>query len=118
MKKKYYITTNLTMKEYNRDKWWIDDFIEPLRVDAENMREAIDSYIAYISESGVEVSKSAVKKRQKMYLDNKDGEAEQVGFVFTGKTSFRDDEKINGRKVWSEQYIDIWERFEIIGSAF
>lgn len=101
----YIFKTTTTMKEYNNKKWWIDsDLIREIRIQAENLRDALMEYKEYVSEAaGVEISNNALKNKEPMYVDTQD-EAKQVGYVITGKTFFED---IDNYK-WSEQYIDLW----------
>lgn len=101
----YIFKTKTTMKPYNNEKWWIDsDLIREIRIQAENLRDALMEYKEYVSEAaGVEISNNALKNKEPMYVDTQD-EAKQVGYVITGKTDFEDRENYR----WSSQYIDLW----------
>lgn len=97
--------TTATMKEYNRDKWFIDSHIIPeIRLDADSLTEALEKWREIVTEEHyVEVTKNGMKHKSAMYRDRKDGSAEQIGFVVTGKTEFNDD-----YRRWVQQYIDLW----------
>lgn len=101
----YIFKTKTTMKPYNNEKWWIDsDLIREIRIQAENLRDALMEYQEYVSEAaGVEISNNALKTKEPMYVDTQDG-VKQIGYVITGKTYF---ENIDNYK-WSKQYIDLW----------
>lgn len=102
----YIFKTTATMKPHNCKNWWIDrDIIREKRIEAENVREALELYRESVNDlDGVEISRSAIKNREPMYIDRADGEPEQIGFVITGKTDF-DKGDYSG---WSTQYIDLW----------
>ena len=40
-----------------------------------------------------------------MYVDTKDGNTKQIGYVITGKTEFNDN-----YYRWVKQYVDLWVR--------
>lgn len=103
---KYLFKTNATMKEYNRKNWYIDrDYIRDKIIDAESFKIAFDKYIEEINKEHYDiVSKNAVKNKQPIYIDTKDGGAKQVGFCITASTIF---DKGNYRG-WSKQYFDLW----------
>lgn len=102
----YIFKTTATMKPHNCKNWWIDrDIIREKRIEAENVREALELYRESVNDrDGVEISRNAIKNREPMYIDRADGEPEQIGFVITGKTDF-DKGDYSG---WSTQYIDLW----------
>ena len=102
---KYLFQTTVTMKPYNRGKWWIDghivrDFIS----EADNINKALDQYREHAKESCVYISNNALKAKEPMYIDNADGEAVQIGYVVTGTTELWNDVKYTS----STQYIDMW----------
>ena len=101
----YVFKTKTTMKPYNNEKWWIDsDVIREIRIQAENLQDALMEYKEYVSEAaGVEISNNALKNKEPMYVDISNG-AKQVGYVITGKTEFEDRDKYK----CSKQYIDLW----------
>lgn len=107
----YEFVTSTTMKEYNWGQWWIDrNYISPITVKAENVKEAIKQYAEIVNEkSGAEISGNALKNKQPIYRDQEDGTPRQVGYVITGSTLFQRD---NGS--WSNQYIDLWVTIKTI----
>lgn len=112
----YIFNTTATMKEYNNKKWWIaSDIIPRKRIAAETLAEALTLYREAAEERhGIEISKTALKNKRPMYIDTKDG-VKQTGYVITGKTEFRDDD----RYTWSAQYIDLWiEILTIVDTEF
>lgn len=101
----YIFQTSATMKPYNNKKWWIDNnFIRDKYITAENLAAALVQYCDIVkSKDYAEISPHALQNRQPMYIDTKNGEAKQVGYVITAKTDFQDD---CGN--WSIQYIELW----------
>ena len=105
---KYIFKTNVTMKEYNNQKWWIDsNIVREISVEADNTKEALEKYRKIVTEECyIEISNNAMKNKSPMYVDTKDGETKQIGYVITGKTEFEDRDNYR----WSTQYIDLWVR--------
>ena len=103
--KRFRFETTATMKEYNFKKWWIDgDLIPKFTIKAENLKEALAEYVEMVKNSHcVEISKTAIRNKKPMYQDTENGPI-QMGYVITGKTEFRNDEKY----CWTTQYIDLW----------
>lgn len=102
---KFIFKTSATMKDYNRDKWWIDHAIigEKIII-ADSTAEALDKYIKSVERDDyTTITKNAIKKKEAMYIDNESGEAEQCGYVITASQDFQDDD---GKM--SKQYIDLW----------
>lgn len=89
---KYQIETTTTMKEYNNKKWWIDsDTIRTITISAENITEALKEYQKIVSKKYyIDISNNALKNKSPMYVDDKNGNAQQVGYVITAKTEFED----------------------------
>lgn len=104
--KSYIFKTTATMKEYNNKKWWIDsNIVGEIRIAAENIREALEKYREAVEEKHyITISANALRNKSPMYIDTKDGETKQVGYVITGKTEFEDRDNYR----WSTQYIDLW----------
>ena len=103
--KKYIFKTTATMKDYNREKWWIDSgIVREIQVEAENVKQALEKYRAIVEKKHyITISNNAIKNKSGMYVDTATGETKQVGYVITGKTEFQDD-----FYKWSTQYIDLW----------
>ena len=99
----YIFKTTTTMKQYNGEKWWIDrDYIRETRIAADNMTEALEQFREYADSCGVDISRSAIKGRRRMYRDG----AGQIGYVITGKVDMGP----------CEQYVDLW--VEILSVAY
>lgn len=102
---KFIFKTSATMKDYNRDKWYIDDgIIREKIIAADSTAEALDKYVKSVeSEDYTTITKNAIKNKAAMYIDNESGDAEQCGYVITASQYFQDDD---GKM--SKQYIDLW----------
>ena len=114
--KTYLFKTFTTMKEYNKTKWSIDsDIIEEKYINANTPREALKKYREEVENKHyVLISDNALKHKSPMYVDSPSGDAQQVGYVITGKTYFEDD-----FHNWSKQYIELWVQIlEIINPKF
>lgn len=101
----YLFNTVVTMKDYNRGKWYIEpDIIKPQYIEAASVQDALQVYRENVGESpvGVEISNTAIKNREPIYRDRGE-EAVQVGFMITGKTYMQDE-----RYKWTTQYIELW----------
>lgn len=107
----YEFTTTTTMKEYNREKWWIDsDIIRSVIISAENLKAALKDFAKHCYECVyIEVSENALRTKRPMYIDLKSGETKQIGYVITGKTEFQ-----RANDTWSTQYVDLWVRISEI----
>ena len=103
---KYIFQTTATMKPHNNKKWWIDpDIIRDMTITADNLREALKQYQAQAEEKYyVTISDNAIRTKSPMFVDTRDGETKQIGYVITGKTDF-DKGDYTG---YSAQYIDLW----------
>ena len=93
------------MKDYNSNKWWIDEgIIGEKIITADSTAEALDKYVKLVeSDDYTTITKNAIKNKKAMYIDNESGDAEQCGYVITASQYFQDDDG----KV-SKQYIDLW----------
>lgn len=101
----YIFKTQVTMKEYNNKKWWIDSgIISEKRINADSVEKALEIYRARVAdENYIDISRNAIKNKSEMFVDTPDGGAKQVGYVITGKTEF-DKGDYTG---YSTQYIDL-----------
>jgi hypothetical protein len=108
---RFLFTTDTTMKEYNRDRWWIDsNYIKPQYIEAENLKQAIEKYQKItLDEYYINISKNAIKTKHPFYKDLKDGGSEQIGYVFTASMEFLTDS-------WQgvKNYIDLWTTIETL----
>lgn len=95
----YIFRTTTTMKEYNREKYWIDsNIIREKQINADTLKEALEQYKKLVIENDyIFISQNAIDTRQPMYIDIPNG-VKQIGFVITGQT------EIENKK----QYIDLW----------
>lgn len=102
---RFIFKTSATMKEYNRNKWWIDrGIIGEKIIAADSTAEALYIYAKLVeSDDYTTITKNAIKNKKAMYIDNESGEAEQCGYVITASQDFQDEDG----KV-SKQYIDLW----------
>ena len=102
---KFIFKTSATMKEYNGDKWWIDEgIIREKIITADSTAEAIDKYVKLVERDDyTTITKNAIKNKKAMYIDNESGEAEQCGYVITASQYFQDED---GKL--SKQYIELW----------
>lgn len=102
---KFIFKTSATMKDYNKDKWWIDEgIIGEKIITADSTAEALDKYVKSVeSDDYITITKNAIKNKGAMYIDNENGEAEQCGYVITASQDFQDED---GKL--SKQYIDLW----------
>ena len=102
----YIFKTSATMKEYNNKKWWIDsDIIREIRITADNLKQALEQYReTVINKYCIDISHNALKNKSPMYIDDRNGNVRQVGYIITGKTEF-DKGDYTG---YSTQYIDLW----------
>lgn len=66
--KKYIFKTTATMKDYNRDKWWIDSgIVGEICITAESVREALEKYRAIVEEEHyITISNNAIKNKSPM----------------------------------------------------
>ena len=108
----YRFETTTTMKPYNRENWWIDSaIVRPVEVHAASVTEALSLWRNIVRDrDDVTVSSNALKTKQPMYRDYKDGRTEQIGYVITGKTDF-DRGNYAG---YCSQYIDLWVSISIV----
>ena len=103
---RFIFKTSATMKDYNRDKWWIDSgIIREKIITADSIAEALDKYVKLVErEDYTTITKNAIKNKAAMYIDNESGDdAEQCGYVITAAQDFQDED---GKL--SKQYIDLW----------
>ena len=102
------------MKEYNRAKWWIDsNIIRTKYIHAESLKAALMQYAVDVTNNDyITISANAIKNRNPMYIDTKEGTPRQIGYVITGKTEFQRD---NG--TWTTQFIDLWISIDKLGKV-
>lgn len=108
----YRFETTATMKSHNNKKWWIDaDIVSPVKIEAADLKTALNLWREKVQDRDyIQISNNAIKNRNPMYIDGKNGEPMQVGFVITGKADF-DKGDYSG---YSTQYIDLWVTVQIV----
>lgn len=108
----YEFKTHTTMKPYNRDKWFImSDIVRDIEVEADNIENALEMWRDEVE--GVEVSKNALKNREPMFTEYKDGTCKQTGFVITASGMFNDD-----YTRWVRQYVECWVKIRTVSECF
>ena len=101
----YRFETTATMKPHNNKNWWIDPgIVRPVKIQAENVKAALQLYRETVeSRDYIQISNNAIKNPAPMFIDQKDGDPLQVGYVITAATDiYRDD------STSTKQYIDLW----------
>lgn len=84
------------------NSWWTTFRNESETIAAENVSDAKELYFDILSQKyGFEVSKSARKTADKMFVDTPNG-SKQIGFVYKAKT------QIDVNCKWVNKYADIW----------
>ena len=103
------------MKPYNNKKWWIDSgIVRNITIEAEDVNAALKAYCETVkNQYCIDVSKNAIKSKNPMYRDDKNGNVIQCGYVITAKTDFDND-----RRGWVAQYIELWVTIAIITTPF
>lgn len=108
----YSFKTSATLKEKDRGKWLMDDgLVKTIELDASNLSEALEKYMEIVNdEDYVHISKNAIQKREKMFMETKPGgQSNQIGYVITGSTCF---ERENGDFI--NKFIDLWIEIRVV----
>lgn len=110
--KKYLFKTATTIKD---DNYWInDDYVKKAYIEANNIDEGLEKYINFsCEECFIEVSKNAIKTKNPMYRELKDGNSIQVGYVLTASTEIQRSDYI-----WVKKYIELWIEIEEVINPF
>ena len=93
-------------------RFWIDeDIIRRKRIYAETIVEARKKYAEEVDAAGVKISKTQQKRPKKIYIDDKDGSAQQFvavyipcGYLFKATTDIYDED----RGKWTTCRAEIW----------
>lgn len=101
--KNYLISCRATIKPAYQKNYWYDDCKPFKTVSCETPREAVHAYIDNELRSEFDISKTALKRPQPMYLDLPDGTAARVGYVITAFT------EIEGKHVPFDLWIECHE---------
>ena len=110
--KTYLFKTAATVKEADQGNYWIDrGFIGNIEVTAENLTDALARYADIVEKKYyVGVSKTAIKRKNGMFVDRLNGETVQVGYVLTGRFELADGYK------WVKKYIDLWVKIHEVST--
>ena len=96
-------------------RFWIDeDIISRQRIYAETIAEACEKYAEEAAFAGVEISKTQQKRPVKIYVDDKDGNAKQCGYLFKATKDIYDEE----RRKWTNCRAEIWATVYELKSPF
>lgn len=96
-------------------RFWIDeDIIRRRKISAETIVEACKKYAKEAATAGVEISKTQQKRPEKIYVDDKDGNAHQCGYLFKATTDIYDEE----RRKWTKCRAEIWATIYELKSPF
>lgn len=107
--KSYLFRFNVTPTD---NSWWTTFRNESEHVNAESVSEAEERFFDILEQKyGFEVSNSAKKRPNKMYIDTPDG-SKQVGFVYKAKTQI----DVSGK--WTNKYADIWTSIYQLTNVF
>lgn len=95
--------------------FWIDeDIISRKKIAAATLAEACEKYAEEVAFSGVEISKTQQKRPKKIYIDDKDGNTQQCGYLFKATTDIYDEE----RRKWTKCRAEIWATIYELKSPF
>ena len=96
-------------------RFWIDkDIISRKKIAAATLAEACEKYAKEADAAGVEISKTQQKRPEKIYIDDKDGNAQQCGYLFKATTDIYDEE----RGKWTNCRAEIWATVYEVKSPF
>ena len=96
-------------------RFWIDDgIISRKKIAAATLAEACEKYAEEAAAAGVEISKTQQKRPEKIYIDDKDGKAQQCGYLFKATTDIYDEE----RGKWTNCRAEIWATVYELRSPF
>lgn len=112
---KFIFKTSLRLKPNDWNKWWIDDYVKDITITSENLKSALEKYRTYLADKNyITLSNNTMKRLEPIYCDDENGDDKQIGYIFTGKTSF-DTEK----GYYIDKYINVWtEILTIVDTDF
>ena len=91
-------------------RFWIDgDIIRQKKIHAATLAEACEKYAKEAAADSVEISKTQIKKPEKIYIDDKDGNAQQCGYLFKATTDIYDEERGKWTKCRAYILVTIYE---------
>ena len=94
--------------------WIADDIIRRKKIAAATLAEACEKYAEEAAAAGVEVSKTQQKRPKKIYIDDKDGNVQQCGFLFKATVDIYDEE----RGKWTNCRAEVWATIYELKSPF
>ncbi len=108
---RFLFKTDTFLKPYNEKKWYIDyNYINNQYISAANIKQAIDEYQKILlDEYYITISKTAIKTKSPIYVDDENGHPIQLGYTFTASMDFYDD---NYKVV--KNYLDLWTTIETV----
>ena len=96
-------------------RFWIDEeIIRRKKIAAASLAEACEKYAEEAAAAGVTISKTQQKRPEKIYIDDKDGNAQQCGYLFKATTDIYDEE----RRKWTKCRAEIWATVYELRSPF
>ena len=96
-------------------RFWIDeDIIRRKKIAAATLAEACEQYAEAAAAAGVEISKTQQKRPEKIYIDDKDGNTHQCGYLFKATADIYDEE----RGKWTNCRAEIWATVYELKSPF
>ena len=98
------------------NSWWTTynkkNYFE---VSADSIKEAEEKFFIHLSKDlFFEVSKTARRKYNKMYIDTKEGTSKQVGKVFKASTEI----EWSNKNPWKKVFADIWTEIKVLNNPF
>ena len=91
-------------------RFWIDEgIISRKKIAAATLAEACEKYAEEADAAGVKISKTQQKRPEKIYIDDKDGNAQQCGNLFKATTDIYDEERGKWTKCRAEIWVTIYE---------
>lgn len=101
---RYLFTTITQVSPQYEKRYWIDDKIIPqTTISAKTLQEAISQYVEFaMDKSYMNITKSAVKRKKKMYCDTPQGSI-QTGYVIAAHAD------IGGKNILCDLWVEIQE---------
>lgn len=91
-------------------RFWIDeDIISRKKISAATLAEACEKYAEEAAAAYVEISKTQQKRPEKIYVDDKDGNAHQCGYLFKATTDIYDEERRKWTNCRAEVLATVYE---------
>lgn len=101
--KNYFVSCHPAIKRFYQKNYWYNDCKPDKIVSCETPKEALKEYVDSVLRSEFDISKTALSRPKKKFLDLPDGTPARVGYVLTGYT------EIEGKMVPFDLWIEIHE---------